>query len=155
MGFLALSSVVFDVLRGVSFAVTMSFPFITDALASLFNMMNDVVAERAYSRKLESEADTLGLMLMAQAGYNPESALELWGLLNMIEQDAKDHQGVVADQILPFLRTHPQGEARLENIKKHLPKAMGMYLQTQKGTKAQQLSASLKAPAAEKQEERT
>lgn len=63
MGFLALSSVIFDILRGVSFALTISFPLVTDALGSMFNAMNDVVAERAYSRKLETEADTLGLMV--------------------------------------------------------------------------------------------
>lgn len=63
MGFLALSSVVFDILRGISFALTISFPFVTDALGSMFNVMNDVVAERAYSRKLEAEADTMGLMV--------------------------------------------------------------------------------------------
>jgi predicted Zn-dependent protease len=63
MGFLALSSVIFDILRGVSFALTISFPLVTDALGSVFNAMNDIVAERAYSRKLESEADTLGLMV--------------------------------------------------------------------------------------------
>lgn len=145
MGFLALSSVIFDILRGISFAVTISFPVVTDALGSLFNMMNDVVAERAYSRKLESEADTLGLLLMAQAGYDPESALELWGLLNMMEQDAKDENSIVAERVLPFLRTHPQGEARLANIRKHLPKAKKIYEETQKGTKAQQISAALGA----------
>jgi predicted Zn-dependent protease len=143
MGFLALSSVIFDVLRGISFAVTISFPFVTDALGSLFNMMNDVVAERAYSRKLESEADTLGLLLMAQAGYNPESALELWGLLNMMESEAKDEHSIVAERALPFLRTHPQGEARLENIRQHMPKAMKIYENSLKGTKAQQISAAL------------
>lgn len=68
MGFLALSSVIFDVLRGVSFALTISFPFVTDALGSIFNAMNDVVAERAYSRKLETEADTLGLLVSAWSG---------------------------------------------------------------------------------------
>lgn len=61
MGFLALASVGFDVLRGISWALTLNFPFVTDTLAGIFNYMNDTVAERAYSRKLESEADTLGL----------------------------------------------------------------------------------------------
>ena len=34
---------------------------INDAAASIFNVMNDYLAERAYSRKLEEEADSLGL----------------------------------------------------------------------------------------------
>ena len=143
MGFLALSSVIFDVLRGITYAVTISFPFVTDALGSVFNMMNGVVAERAYSRKLESEADTLGLMLMAKAGYNPESALELWGLLNMLEHEAQDHNSLLTERVLPFLRTHPQGESRLDNVRHHLPTAMRIYEETGKPTKAQQVVASL------------
>lgn len=166
MGFLALSSVVFDILRGISFALTISFPFVTDAIGSVFNAMNDVVAERAYSRKLETEADTLGLLvgiycycrvmitltfnayimsliqLMAKAGYNPESALELWGLLNMMEQDSHDGN-ITAERVLPFLRTHPQGESRLENIRKHLPRAVEIYQETQKPSKAQQIRDAL------------
>ena len=63
MGFLALSSVAFDILRGVSWALTMNFPFVTDALAGMFNFANSTVAERAYSRKLETEADALGLQV--------------------------------------------------------------------------------------------
>ena len=63
MGFLALSNVIFDILRGVTFAVTVSFPFVTDAMNSVFNAMSETVAGRAYSRKLETEADTLGLMV--------------------------------------------------------------------------------------------
>ena len=63
MGFLALSNVIFDILRGVTFAVTVSFPVVTDAMNSVFNAMSETVAGRAYSRKLETEADTLGLMV--------------------------------------------------------------------------------------------
>ena len=63
MGFLALSTVVFDILRGVTFAFTISFPFVTDAINSVFNALSDTVASRAYSRRLETEADTLGLMV--------------------------------------------------------------------------------------------
>lgn len=145
MGFLALSSVAFDILRGITFALTISFPFVTDALGSVFNVMNSVVAERAYSRKLEGEADTMGLMLMAQAGYNPESALELWGLLNMIEEESQDEGDILGERVLPFLRTHPAGEDRLANIQKHLPKAMKLYQRTLQGTKAQQVRAAVTA----------
>ena len=85
-------------------------------------------------------------MLMARAGYNPESALELWGLLNMIEQDSHGPGGndINVEKMLPFLRTHPQGEDRLANIEKHLPKARELYNETLKPTKAQQVSDALK-----------
>lgn len=147
MGFLALSSVIFDILRGITFATTISFPFVTDAMNSFFNFISDSVASRAYSRKLESEADTLGLTLMARAGYNPESALELWGLLNMIEKEHQDMHGVTAEQVLPFVRTHPQGDVRLANIRKHLPAANAVYKKRTGPTEAQRVKESLKANA--------
>lgn len=77
--------------------------------------------------------------------YNPESALELWGLLNMIEDDSKDEMSITAEHAMPFLRTHPQGEARLANIRKHLPRAMEVYNETQAPTKLQRVKARLSA----------
>lgn len=78
--FMNVATIAFDVLRSVSFALTMSFPMcvrpticsahnhaltfihrVSDAAASIFNVMNDYLASRAYSRKLEEEADALGL----------------------------------------------------------------------------------------------
>lgn len=63
LGFSALSAVAFDVVRGISFAFLMSFPFVNDALAGAITYLDNVVASRAYSRKLESEADELGLQV--------------------------------------------------------------------------------------------
>ena len=39
---------------------------------------------------------------MAKAGYNPESALELWGLLNMLEEESHDDGNLTAERVLPF-----------------------------------------------------
>lgn len=61
LGFLALSGVVFDVLRGASWALTLSFPAVGDGIAFLFTFLDKKVGTRAYSRKLETEADALGL----------------------------------------------------------------------------------------------
>lgn len=80
---------------------------------------------------------------MAKAGYNPESALELWGLLNMLEEDSHDESNITAERVLPFLRTHPQGEVRLDNLRKIMPKAMAIYQETQKPSKAQQIRDSI------------
>lgn len=68
MGFLNLAAVAFDVLRGISFALTISFPLITDSAAVFINWVNDVVAQRAYSRKLEMEADQVGLTVSVDKG---------------------------------------------------------------------------------------
>lgn len=71
LGFSALSAVAFDVIRGVSFAFTMSFPVVSDALASVINYLDGVVASRAYSRKLEGEADELGLQVRRASSRDP------------------------------------------------------------------------------------
>lgn len=114
MGFGALSGVIFDVLRGASWALTLSFPFVGDALAACFTFMDRQVGQRAFSRKLEIEADTCGLELMARAGFDPRAALELWEILNEVEADVttKGQHGGITDHIA-LLRTHPTGEQRL------------------------------------------
>lgn len=130
LGFLALSGVLFDILRGVSFAFLVSFPALNDALAAVFNLLDSHVAHRAYSRKLESEADALSLGMMARAGFDPRAALTLWDILVQLEREAVESpRGAWTEQLrsLPLLQTHPTGEERLKDIKDHLPQAMKMY----------------------------
>ena len=71
----------------------------------------------AYSRKHESEADKLGLVFMAMAGYNPSEAVAFW------ERMAKASKGGG----MAILSTHPSDAKRIEDIKKFLPKAMKYY----------------------------
>lgn len=72
------------------------------------NWVNDVVAERAFSRKLEEEADAVGLELMAWAGYDPRCMLDLWELMSCVEADAAaSGRPVTMEQRYNFLRTHP------------------------------------------------
>ena len=64
-----------------------------------------------YSREQELEADRLGLGTMAEAGFDPGEAVELWRRM-----DAAGGSGVPA-----FLATHPAPEARIEAIEAMLP----------------------------------
>jgi predicted Zn-dependent protease len=70
-----------------------------------------------YSRKHEYEADKLGLVFMAMAGYNPESAIKFWEKM-MAQGGAKPPE---------FLSTHPSDENRIAELKKYLPEAMKYY----------------------------
>jgi predicted Zn-dependent protease len=72
-----------------------------------------------YSRKQESEADHIGLMLMAKAGYDPREAPAFW--------ERFSHAG--GEKPPEFLSTHPSDAARAENLRKLLPKAMELYEQ--------------------------
>jgi predicted Zn-dependent protease len=120
--------VVFDVLRGISFAFTISFPVVTDSAGMFLNWLNDVVAERAYSRKIEEEADSVGLEIMARAGYDPRAMLDLWELMAAVEADAEAMgYGGSLESRFQLLRTHPTSEARQEAIASQLPKAMRLW----------------------------
>ncbi|KAF8319585.1 uncharacterized protein EI90DRAFT_2940358 [Cantharellus anzutake] len=106
--FINVATIVFDILRGISYVFTMSFPMINDAAASIFNIMNDYLAERAYSRKLEEEADSLGLEFMANAGYDPRGALDLWEVMAAVEEDAAAAgESISIQDRMTLLRTHP------------------------------------------------
>jgi predicted Zn-dependent protease len=70
-----------------------------------------------YSRLHESEADRIGLMLTARAGYDPREAVPFWTRMN-------EKGGASPPE---FLSTHPAPASRIENIRSHLPEAMKYY----------------------------
>ncbi|NWF92393.1 MAG: M48 family metallopeptidase [Syntrophaceae bacterium] len=74
-----------------------------------------------YSRLHESEADRIGLVLMAKAGYDPGEAIAFW-------QRMKKKEG---SKVPEFLSTHPVPETRIEQIRAHIPEAMRHYRELQ------------------------
>ena len=70
-----------------------------------------------YSRLHESEADRIGLTLMAKAGYDPHEAVRFW-------QTMSEKGG---SRPPTFLSTHPAPESRVEKIKSYIPEAMQHY----------------------------
>lgn len=73
----------------------------------------------SYSRNQEIEADRLGLVFMAMAGYDPHEAVGFW------ERMAQAKQGGGAPP--EFLSTHPSDARRIMNIQKLLPEALTYY----------------------------
>ncbi|MRR51206.1 MAG: M48 family peptidase [Rhodocyclaceae bacterium] len=72
-----------------------------------------------FSRKHESEADRMGLIFMAKAGYDPRAAADLWRRMEAASK-GKAH--------LPeFFSTHPADATRIRQIEGWLPEAMGYY----------------------------
>jgi metalloendopeptidase OMA1, mitochondrial len=77
--------------------------------------------ELPHSRGQESEADHIGLLYMARAGYDPEAAVGFWQRFAAYN---RQHGG---DQGLSFLRTHPLDDKRIADLRALLPKAKAEY----------------------------
>lgn len=71
-----------------------------------------------YGRGHETEADTIGLKYMAEAGYDPREALSFWERFS-----AATSQGAPPE----FLSTHPGGATRIRNLKKNMKAMMKVY----------------------------
>jgi predicted Zn-dependent protease len=71
-----------------------------------------------YSRTHESEADYLGLIYMAKAGYDPRASLDFW--LRMQEKYG-------GQEPPEFLSTHPNSDTRIADLRKWMPEALKYY----------------------------
>lgn len=72
-----------------------------------------------YSRLHENEADRMGLIYMAKAGYDPHAAVDLWRRMAVVSKEKSKPP--------EFLSTHPADETRIREIQKWLPEAMSYY----------------------------
>lgn len=70
-----------------------------------------------FSRNQESEADRIGLIYMARAGYDPRAAIEVW-------QNFQAYGGARPPE---FLSTHPSPGSRIERLRAYMPEAMQIY----------------------------
>ncbi len=74
----------------------------------------------AFNRTQEYEADHLGLLIMAKAGYNPQSAIEFWTGADKVFGASTSSTGA-------FFSTHPASSDRMVELEKALPLAMQYY----------------------------
>lgn len=70
-----------------------------------------------FSRKHESEADYIGILLAADAGYDPREAVALWERMGQMSGGTPSE----------FLSTHPSHETRITQLKRWMPEAMAIY----------------------------
>ncbi|HRP00929.1 MAG TPA: M48 family metallopeptidase [Flavobacteriales bacterium] len=71
----------------------------------------------AYSRKHETEADKMGLVFMALAGYDPREAPKFWQRMSQIGGQAPPE----------LLSTHPSDETRMRDLEAYMPEALKYY----------------------------
>ena len=70
-----------------------------------------------FSRKHETEADNIGLVLMTIAGYNPDCALTFWQKMSAGSTNTKAE----------FMSTHPSDATRIANLQKQIPMVKQQY----------------------------
>lgn len=76
------------------------------------------LAARAFSRSDEREADLVGMELAARGGFDPQAGITLWEKMGNASKGAPPE----------FLSTHPANASRIEDIRRHLPDVMPLYL---------------------------
>ncbi len=75
-----------------------------------------------YSRVHESEADMIGVDLMARAGFDPRQSIGLWQKMERASQGRNP---------IEFMSTHPSHATRIQDLENHMPQAMGLFQQAQ------------------------
>lgn len=81
-----------------------------------------------FNRKQESEADYIGLRLMAQAGYDPHEAVPFWERMSGCPRQMIDKLCFRSQHAIPeFLSTHPSDVTRMNQIEAWLPETMQYY----------------------------
>src|SRR6187431_444665 len=89
-----------------------------EGVANVANMVAEVTFQLPFSRDQESEADIIGLELMARAGYDPRAAITLWNKMTSAQTGGAPPK---------FLSTHPATKDRIKGIEKNLPRVLPLY----------------------------
>jgi metalloendopeptidase OMA1, mitochondrial len=105
--------------QGVAVSLGGSDPATRQQVMAALGMGAQVGFLLPFSRKHESEADHIGLLLMATAGYDPREAVRFW--VRMEEQASSDRAPP------PFLSTHPGHEQRAGDLQRWMPEALQLY----------------------------
>ena len=83
-----------------------------------FGVGSQLAVVLPYSRLQEYEADKIGLIFMAMAGYNPNEAISFWKRMSKASKGGKPPE---------FLSTHPSDASRIRQIRNAIPDAMRYY----------------------------
>jgi predicted Zn-dependent protease len=113
-------------LGGMALSVALSSkPAETQSLfMTAYGLGTEVGAMLPFSRSSESEADKLGLIYTAVAGYNSAEAIPLWKRMEALSGSEKPPE---------FLSTHPTEQNRIKELEKQMPAALELYKASKAG----------------------
>jgi len=110
-----------DVATQTGIGIAASVLGLSQGQAQLAGLAGDLGISRPNSRTQETEADLMGLELMARAGYDPNAAVSLWRKMQSAGGRGEPPQ---------FLSTHPVSSTRIATIQSLLPRVMPLYQQS-------------------------
>lgn len=84
----------------------------------LVGAIGQVTFQLPHSREQESEADIIGLELMARGGYDPNAAPSVWRKMGAAQSGNAPPE---------FMSTHPSGASRIADLEANIPKVMPLY----------------------------
>jgi predicted Zn-dependent protease len=111
---------------GLQAALGSQNPAVMSAIMTAYGIGVNVGGILPFSRTQEAEADRIGLIYMAEAGYDPREAISFW------ERMQSESGGTAAPP--EFLSTHPSYGTRISNLKQWLPEAMQYYERSNKNS---------------------
>jgi predicted Zn-dependent protease len=91
------------------------------AIQQAYGLGTQLAVELPHSRGQESEADHIGLIYMARAGYNPEASVAFW------QRFADFNKKSGGGETPWFLRTHPLDETRIKQLQTWMPEAKAQF----------------------------
>ncbi len=123
-------------------------PAMANQVMQAYGIVGGVGIALPFGRSQETEADRIGLILMAKAGYDPRVAVDLWQRMESMER--KDG---AKGRPPEFLSTHPGYETRVQNIRSFLPEALSYYQPSNARLETLPSPESLDTPAAKSERE--
>jgi predicted Zn-dependent protease len=116
---------------GAAIGASGSSPLLSQAVMAALGAGAQVGVLLPFSRSHESEADYVGILLAADAGYDPREAVHLWERMEQLSGGGGPAE---------FLSTHPGHNTRIQQLKKWMPEALAIY-QTRASVPAAELPA--------------
>jgi predicted Zn-dependent protease len=107
--------------EGLGALMEKSDPKLVSVANAVYGVGSTTLVALPHSRSQESEADHIGLVYMARAGYNPETAVQFW------QRFAQFNTQNGGNSTPTFLRTHPTDETRIQQLQQWMPEAKAQY----------------------------
>ncbi|MCI1280500.1 MAG: M48 family metallopeptidase [Nitrospira sp.] len=103
---------------GIALGVSGANPVVSQGAMAALGVGAQVGVLLPFSRKHESEADYVGVLLAADAGYDPRESIQLWTRMGELSGGKSSSE---------FMSTHPSHETRIEQLEEWMAEAMPIY----------------------------